>query len=216
MAAYLVVPAVFGFVGDAPLHVVHFADTHAVHHLLLEDVGEYLGVEAARLVALGDGQVEVARLVEGVHDREFGQQLGEGLFQCAAIVDFELEFIYGVVLDAGFGVPRIGVVAVAQPGVLEVEAQSCGEAPAPQRIVGFVVEGAASRRHAEIASQKKLVAARSVFQPPAVAVALVVFVGVFEDQLLDARLFEVHRGVHRAVTVESECPQQPAVGFIPA
>ena len=100
--------------------------------------------------------------------------------------------------------------------MLEVEAQSCGEAPASQRIVGFVVEGAASRRHTEIAPQKELVAARSVLQPPAVAVALVVFVGVFENQLLDARLFEVHRGVHRAVAVESECPQQPAVGFVPA
>ena len=103
------------------------------------------------------------------------------------------------------------MVPVVEAGVLEVEAQPRGEAPAAERVVRFVVDGPSGRGHAEVAAQEKRVASGSVGPAPGVAVGQVVFVGVFEDQLLDARAFEVHRGFHHAVAVETEGAQQPAV-----
>ena len=211
VAAQFVVPAVFGFVGHAPPDVVDLADAHFVHQRLLQHVGEYLGVEAARLISFGHRDVEVADLVEGVHDGEFGQELREVLFQRAAVVDFDGAFVDGPVLDMGFRVAGARVVPVVEAGVLEVEAQPRGEAPAAERVVRFVVDGPSGRGHAEVAAQEKRVASGSVGPAPGVAVGQVVFVGVLDDQLLDARAFEVHRGFHHAVAVESEGAQQPAV-----
>ena len=69
-----------------------------------------------------------------------------------------------------------------------------------------MIERPACRGVAEAAAQQQLVVV-----PCVIGVLRVVFVGVLGDQLLDAGLLEMHRGVLRAVAVESECAQQPAV-----
>ena len=48
------------------------------------------------------------------------------------------------------------------------------------------------------------------------ALQAVVGVGVGQDQLLDAGLFEDHRGGHRRMAVEAEDPEEPAVGTVVA
>ena len=204
--AQFVVPTVFGFVAHDFIRVVDRPEPHFVHHLLLEHVGEHLRVEPAGLVPFGHRNVEVVYLVEGIEHREFRQYFGEIPLERIADVDRQGVVPRRAAHAVGRRVAGLRGAAVAQAGVLVVEAQARGEAPASGRVVRFVVERSACRGVAEAAAQQQLVVV-----PCVVGVLRVVFVGVAEYQLLDAGLLEMHRGVHHAVAVESECAQQPAV-----
>ena len=82
--------------------------------------------------------------------------------------------------------------------------------PAAEGAGGFVVEGAPCGGDAEAACQRQF---RVV---PRIGVEPVVGVGVGQDQLLDAGLFEDYRGGHRRMAVEAEDPEEPAVGTVVA
>ena len=203
MAAQFVVPAVFGFVGHQVGFLIRDSRGHLPFDLFLEDVREHLRVESSGLVAPGHGDVEVAHLVEAVHDREFREYLGVGMGDLVRLVDVDPDGGRRSAVDAQ-GAVHAGFAVVAQPGALVIGADAGRDPPMPQRETGFVVERRAVRGHAEIGTERQFVRIHRVVQVRG-------GVGVFEDQLLDARAFEMHRRLHRAAAVEPERPEQPPV-----
>ena len=203
MPAQLVVPTIFGLVGHQVGFFIGDSRSHLPFDFFLQDVREHLRVESPGLVAPGYGDVEVAHLVEAVHGREFREYFGVGMGDLVRLVDVDPDGRRRSAVDTQ-GVVHAGLAVVTQPGALVIGADAGREPPTAQREAGFVVERRAVRGHAEIGIKRQFLRIHRVDQIGA-------DVGVFEDQLLDARPLEMHRGVHRPVAVKSERPEQPAV-----
>ena len=206
VAAQFVVPAVFRLVGHQVRFVV-LRTGHPPFELFAQDVGEHLRVESPGLVALGYRNIEVAHFVESVEQRDLRQHFAVGVGDAVPLVDRDA-FRRGRAALLADEIIHVGPAVVGQRRVFHVETDAGREPPAAQPQVRLVVNGASVHGHTEIGVERQFIRGDRVFLVPDRAQMLV---GVLDDQLLDARAFEVHRGFHHAVAVETEGAQQPAV-----
>ncbi len=194
MRSDLEVPASFGFVARCRSRVVgsgaHAVDIysqrchHVGHHLRLQYVGEYLGVESSRLVAARDGCINLAT-THRIGCRQLGQQLEERL----ALAPCETRMQH---LELGHreveAVGQLAARVVFHRRVFIVEAQSGRQRPSSEPCRRLVIERRAVDRYAEIAGDDEAVGAD--FDVVVGKLVVDVLVGVVQYKIVDAVALE--------------------------
>ena len=208
MAADLIIPVVFRFVGGGGCVVVGGRRRsfgidaqvlhHVVHHPALENVGEDLGIETACFVSFGDGGVQVAGL-ESVGGRKARQEFVEReAFLTAHRCDQRAIFGHG----HRKAVVQFGAVVVSHGRMFVVKPDAGGYGPAVQVQGRLVVEGSAPCRQFEVVRDDEL-----VFPDQNIFVGKDMVdsgIDIFEDQFVDTGTFEGYRCPHVVIFEKSE------------